>query len=36
VLAARHAYKVKKRVNFAFLDFSTLAKRHVSLTISWR
>jgi aminoglycoside phosphotransferase family enzyme len=36
VLAARHAYKVKKSVNFGFLDFSTLAKRHVSLTISWR
>ncbi|HEX5177209.1 MAG TPA: AAA family ATPase [Chthoniobacteraceae bacterium] len=28
VLAARHAYKVKKSVNFGFLDFSTLAKRH--------
>ncbi len=28
VLAGRHAYKVKKPVNFGFLDFSTLAKRH--------
>ncbi len=27
VLAGRHAYKVKKPVNFGFLDFSTLAKR---------
>ncbi|MEQ1854121.1 MAG: phosphotransferase, partial [Chthoniobacteraceae bacterium] len=27
VLAGRHAYKVKKPVNFGFLDFSTLEKR---------
>ena len=27
VLTARHAYKVKKPVNFGFLDFSTLKKR---------
>lgn len=26
-LTARHAYKVKKPVNYGFLDFSTLAKR---------
>lgn len=30
-LTDRHAYKVKKPVNFGFLDFSTLRKRHYFL-----
>ncbi|PKM12633.1 MAG: aminoglycoside phosphotransferase [Gammaproteobacteria bacterium HGW-Gammaproteobacteria-3] len=28
LLAGRHAYKIKKPVDFGFLDFSTLEKRH--------
>lgn len=30
-LTERHAYKIKKPVNFGFLDFSTLKKRHYFL-----
>lgn len=28
LLTGRYAYKIKKPINFGFLDFSTLEKRH--------